>query len=169
MDKDLARYLNDHLAGSSAALLLIEKLADNHDAPEAQEFLLDLKEAIEADRALLEDLLERIGQDPSALLKMAGGIMARISSIKLMWEKIEPGELGLFEALEVLALGLEGKRLLGRTLREIAAWFPEWDGIDFEELAQRAIQQCDDIEFWRIRAAKDILADAERRSEFKVI
>lgn len=163
MDQELTRYLNDHLAGSSGALLLIQKLADNHDAPEARKYFLRLKEQVEADRSLLEELLERIGQKSSALLKMAGGIAARVGGIKLMWEQIEPGKLGLFEALEMLALGVQGKRLLWLALSEIAPMFPEWNGIAFAELELQAIQQRDNIEFWRIRAAMGILADADRR------
>jgi hypothetical protein len=163
MDQDLNRYLNDHLAGSSGALLLIQELAESHGATDAREFFLQLKEKVEADRSLLADLLERIGQNPSSLLQVAGGIAARIAGIKLMWEQVEPGKLGLFEALEMLALGVQGKRLLWVALREISVWFPEWNGIDFEELERQAIQQRDDIEFWRIQAAMDILADMERR------
>jgi hypothetical protein len=164
MDQEITRYLNDHLAGSSGALLLIQELADSHDAPEARKFFLQLKESVEADRAMLDGLLEKIGQDPSTLMKVAGGIAARAAGIKLMWERIEPGKLGLFEALEMLALGVQGKRLLWVALREIAAWFPEWNGVDFADLELRAIQQRDEIEFWRIQAAMDILADAERRA-----
>ncbi len=163
MDPYLTRYLNDHLAGSSCALLLIQELADRHEAPEARQFFLQLKETVTADRSLLEDLLERMGQNPSSVLKVAGGIAARIGGIKLMWEKIEPGKLGLFEALEVLALGVQGKRLLWVALREIVAWFPEWSGIDFAQLEGQAIQQRDHIEFWRIKAARGVLADEERR------
>ncbi|MES2658006.1 MAG: hypothetical protein V4689_05280 [Verrucomicrobiota bacterium] len=164
MDQELTRYLNDHLAGSSGALLLIQELADHHDAPEARGFFLDLKEKVEADRSLLKELLERIGQSPSTLLQVAGGVAARIGGIKLMWEQIEPGKLGLFEALEMLALGVQGKRLLWVALGEITSWFPEWRDIDFAELELQAIQQRDDIELWRIEAALDILADVERRS-----
>jgi hypothetical protein len=163
MDQELTRYLNDHLAGSSGALLLIQELADSHGAPDAREFFLHLKQKVEADRSLLEDLLERIGQNPSTLLQVAGGIAARIAGIKLMWEQVEPGKLGLFEALEMLALGVQGKRLLWVVLKEIAGWYPEWNGIDFTELEQQAIHQRDDIEFWRIQAAKDILVDVDRR------
>lgn len=163
MDQDLTRYLNDHLAGSAGALLLIQKIADSHGVPEARKFFLDLKEKVEADRSLLEDLLDRIGRNPSALAEMAGGIAARIAGIKLMWEKVEPGKLGLFEALEMLALGVQGKRLLWVALTDNAAWFPEWKGIDFSKKERQAIQQRDDIEFWRIQAAKEILADVERR------
>lgn len=54
MDQDLTRYLNHHLAGSSGALLLIQKLSDSHDEPGAREFFLHLKEKVEADRFLLD-------------------------------------------------------------------------------------------------------------------
>ncbi|MES2981066.1 MAG: hypothetical protein V4727_02040 [Verrucomicrobiota bacterium] len=164
MDQDITRYLNDHLAGSSAAILLIQELAESYQAPEARDFFFQLKEEVKDDRLILEDLFERIGKEPSVLIKMAGVMAARITSLKLMWEKIEPGKLGLLEGLEMLELGVEGKRLLWKSLREIAIWFPEWEGIDFEKLDLRAIQQRRDIEFWRINAAKNILANVNRRS-----
>ena len=118
MDQDLTRYLNDHLAGSSGAILLIQELAESHGSTEARGFFLDLMEKVEADRSLLADLLGRIGRNPSTLLQVAGGIAARIAGIKLMWEQVEPGKLGLFEALEMLALGVQGKRLLWVAIRQ---------------------------------------------------
>ena len=38
MDQDLQRYLNDHLAGSQSALVLIQDLADRQDDPDEAEF-----------------------------------------------------------------------------------------------------------------------------------
>jgi hypothetical protein len=163
MDHSLTRYLNDHLAGSSGVILVVQILADSHDAFEAREFFNHLKEKVEADRAILEDLLERIGQNPSAFLQVVGGIAARIGDIKLIWEQVEPGKLGLFEALEMLALGVQGKLLLWVALSEIAPWFPEWNGIEFAELELQAIQQRDGIESWRLQVARDILVDVQRR------
>lgn len=165
MDHSLTRYLNDHLAGSSGALLLIQKLADSHDEFEARDFFIHLKEKVEADRSILEDLLEKIGQNPSAFLQVVGGIAARIGGIKFMWEQVEPGKLGTFEALEMLALGVQGKLLLWHALGEIAPWFPEWDGIHFAELELQAIHQRDSIESWRLQAAMEILVDVDRRIE----
>ncbi|RYD47362.1 MAG: hypothetical protein EOP85_05615, partial [Verrucomicrobiaceae bacterium] len=78
MDQELARYLHDHLAGSSGALLLLQELADNHDVPEAQEFFRDLKLKVESDRALLEELLNRIGKDRGTFFKVAGDVAARV-------------------------------------------------------------------------------------------
>jgi hypothetical protein len=105
MDKELERYLNDHLAGSSAALILIQEIADKSDDPDAKSFFRELKEEVEADRMLLGELQKSIGKEPSAVLKAAGNIAARVGGLKLMWEGIKPGSLGMFEALEMLALG----------------------------------------------------------------
>lgn len=164
MDQELARYLHDHLAGSSGALLLIQELADNHEVPEARAFFSDLKRKVEADRALLEDLLEKIGKDRGTFFKVAGDVAARVGGIKLLWEGVEPGKLGMFEALEMLELGVQGKRLLWLALQEITAWFPEWQEYDFAGLELEAIEQRDGIEVWRIEASRDVLADAERRA-----
>lgn len=164
MDNELTRYINDHLAGASGALLLVEEIATKHDDPEAKDFFFDLKDKILADREQLEDLLRRIEEKPSTLLKAAGAIGARLGGIKLMWEEIEPGKLGMFEALEMLALGIQGKRLLWVVMQNIQPWFPEWEGLDFQELELEAIRQRDTVEEYRVSAAHDSLIEAERRS-----
>ena len=83
--------------------------------------------------------------------------------MKLMWEKVEPGQLGMFEALEMLAIGIQGKRLLWMVLYEISTWFPEWDGVDFRRLELEAIEQRDGVDAWRIEAAADALVSPERK------
>lgn len=167
MDKEIIRYLNDHLAGSSAAFPLIQELSESQDEHGARDFFLHLKKEVGADRSMLEDLLEKIGHDPGVLHQIAGGVASRVAGVKLRWERIEPGEPGLLEALEMLAVGVQGKRLLWASLMEIAGWFPEWIGIDFEELELRATRQRDGIEFWRLQAAASILVDGERRTGIK--
>ncbi len=164
MDQEITRYLHDHLAGSSGGLLLIQKLAENHDDPEAKAFFTRLKTDVEADRDTLQELLEKIDQDKGGFFKVAGDVAARVSGMKLLWEGLEPGKLGMFEALEMLAIGVQGKRLMWVVLQQVAPWFPEWRGIDFSKLELEAIEQRDGVEAWRVEAARDILADAERRA-----
>jgi hypothetical protein len=163
MNHELERYLNDHLAGATGALLVIQHLADHVENPEARDFFVGLKTEVQGDRDLLEDLLASAGLESSTVLKIAGGVTARLGLMKLMWEGTDPGELGLFEALEMLALGVQGKRLLWLALGEIAPWFPEWNGHDFANLELKAIQQRDGVERWRIEAARDSLPPEERR------
>ena len=80
------------------------------------------------------------------------------------WVALASGHLGRFEAMEILALGIQGKRLLWVVLGELAPFVPEWQGIEFAELELDAIAQRDAVETRRIDAAMDALLDAERRA-----
>jgi len=127
-------------------------------------FFNEFKNDVEADRRLLERLLATAGLQPSGMLKAAGKVTARIGFLKLLWEGFKPGELGLFEGLEMLAIGVQGKRLLWVTLKEISHWYPEWKDFDFAALELMATRQRDGVEFWRIEAARDTFVSSERRS-----
>lgn len=89
MDHDITRYLNEHLAASSSTLCLLQKLADTHEGPGARGFFLDLQEAFEADRTLLENLLERLGQKPPASDKKARSLNPRTRRFPLKENGIE--------------------------------------------------------------------------------
>lgn len=164
MDQNLERYLNDHLAGSCGAVRLIDDLAGRQDDVAGRDFFLGLKAKVEGDQVLLRDLLERAGMKESGALQAAGSLTARASRLKLMWEGFEPGNLGMFEALEMLALGIQGKRLLWLVLAEIAPHFPEWQGIPFADLELEAIRQRDAVEERRIEEGRNCLIDVERRA-----
>lgn len=144
--------------------MVIQHFIDTMEESEARDYFLQLNRAVESDRVLLEHLLSSAGLKSSGLASAAGGITARVGFLKLMWEGFEPGELGMFEGLEMIALGIQGKRLLWLALREIACWFPEWDDVDFSKLELDAISQRDGVEFWRIEAARDTLPAVSRRA-----
>jgi hypothetical protein len=163
MDQDLQRYLNDHLAGSAGAVQLIDSLATRQEDPAEADFFHSLKAKVEADREQLRELLTRAGLEESSGLQIAGKLTAGASKLKLKWEGMEPGELGMLEALEMLALGIQGKRLLWVMLAELAPAFPEWEGIPFADLELEAIEQRDAVEERRLQHGRDSLIDAERR------
>lgn len=164
MDTELQRYLNDHLAGSAGAVGLIQTLADNAVDPEEELFFASLKEKVEEDRLQLKDLISLLGKNSSTLLEAAGNLTEKAGRLKLMWEGLEPGQLGRFEAIEMLAVGIQGKRLLWVVLGELAPWIPEWSGIDFAGRELEAIAQRDAVESRRIEAGLNGLIDAERRA-----
>lgn len=157
MNNELQRYLNDHLAGSVCAIGIIEKLADTADDPEDAGFFRELGNKVEADRDLLKRLIGQLGESSSSLLQAAGSITGAASRLKLAWEGIEPGRLGRFEALELLALGIQGKRLLWVMLAEIGPSIPEWDVVNFADLELDAIKQRDSVEERRLAAGRDAL------------
>ncbi len=164
MDHDLERYLNDHLAGSAGAVRLIDHLATCQEDPGEREFFRSLKSKVEADREQLRELLARAGLKESAALQAAGKLTAGASNLKLKWEGMEPGELGMVEALEMLALGIQGKRLLWLMLSELAPAIPEWKGVPFADLELAAIEQRDAVEERRLRHGRDTLIDPQRRA-----
>lgn len=158
MNDRLERYLNDHLAGSHSAIAVIQDLAERQEDPRHRIFFEQLKEDVEEDQKVLTSLLERGGMKERGVQKAAGKVTAQASRLKLKWEGMEPGELGTFEALEMLALGIQGKRVLWIMLNEIASLFPEWAGIDFRSLESRAREQREAVEKRRIVAGREVLA-----------
>ncbi|RYD18538.1 MAG: hypothetical protein EOP88_22235 [Verrucomicrobiaceae bacterium] len=164
MSAELERYLNDHLAGSASAIITIRHLVETLDDSEARDFFVKLEEEVEKDRALLEKLLTSAGMEVTTMIQVAGEVTGRVGFFKLLWEGFQPGSLGLFEGLELLCLGIQGKRLLWVAMQEIAPWFPEWNDMDFAKLELEAIRQRDGVEAWRVEAARDTLPDIERRA-----
>ena len=164
MDDSLLRYLNDHLAGSAGAIGLIQKLATSAEDPGQAAFFHELEQKVETDRTLLKDLIAMLGESSSTVLEAAGSITGAASRLKLNWEGMEPGQLGRFEAMEVLALGIQGKRLLWLVLAELAPFVPEWQDIDFAAQELEAIAQRDAVETLRLEAGTDALLDPERRA-----
>lgn len=157
MNKNLHHYLNHHLAGSLGAVRLIEHLIDTVDEPEARDFFVQLKVEVEEDQELLKGLLTSAGMDTSTSIHIAGEIAGRVGFLQFMWEGFEPRGLGLFEGLEILALGIQGKRLLWLALSEIEFLIPEWRDVDFARLEREALSQRNNVERWRIEAARDTL------------
>jgi len=164
MDQLLERYLNDHHAAACGAIKLVGALSERQEEEMEQIFYENLKSIIEDDRKLLESLLEKASMEKSLTLQVAGQLAESASRLKLLWEGLEPGGLGMFEALEVLTLGLQGKRLLWVMLGELAPYFPEWRGVDFAALELAAIQQRDEVEKRRIEHGYDALLDSKRRA-----
>lgn len=165
MDENLERYLNDHLAGSSGAVDLIAAIAEASDDPARAEFFHRLRGQVEEDREVLRGLLADIGQSGSAALQVVGSLTEKVGRIKLWWEGFQPGELGMFEAMEMLALGIQGKHLLWQALEEIKPWFPEWGSVDFAALKNEAVRQRDAVEEYRIQAGIAALVDECRRKD----
>lgn len=162
MENAIEHYLNDHLAGATGAISLIDELTRRQGDEAERAFYLELQGQVTADRDLLKDLIRRAGMEEKILAKVAGDISARAGKLKLMWEGLEPGKLGQFEALEILVLGIQGKRLLWTVLGEVASLYPEWSGVDFNALAQSAKQQRDAVEQRRLSSGRETLPGPER-------
>jgi hypothetical protein len=152
MNDNLTAYLTDHLAGSVAAIELIDDLVNASDDAPLKQFLVDLKREIESDQKVLEQLIAGAGESEGVVRKAAAWLSEKAVRAKFKVAGEDFGGLGLVQALEMLALGIRGKELLWRSL-SISNWPPARD-VDLAKLGQRAVEQQTRVEEKRIEAVK---------------
>ena len=123
----LRTYLNDHLAGSVAALELLDYLTDLHSNSDRKRFFTGLRAEVEEDQNVLQQLLEKVGGKESTARKAAAWLTEKIGQVKLA---------------------------LWRALAAAADRVPQLQGVDFARLEQRAIQQHQAVENHRLQMAR---------------
>ena len=155
MSDNLATYLHDHLAGATAGLELVEALRDQHEGEALGRFAAQLAGEIEFDRRTLEALAERVDPGGNPLKEAGAWLAEKVSRLKL--GRAAAGELGTFEALEALTLGILGKRALWDALAVIAPQDPRLSGLDFGDLSRRAQAQHARVEEQRLETARTAL------------
>jgi hypothetical protein len=151
----LHTYLNDHLAGSVAALELLDHLIKQYEGESLGIFFRDLGTEIRADQETLRSLVGKLGAEESSLRKAGAWIAQKFSKIKIGAANAEDS-FGLLQALEALALGITGKKLLWRSLDAIALHVPKLQGTDFGRLEMRAEEQIARVEAERLRTAREV-------------
>jgi hypothetical protein len=156
-EQHLATYLNDHLAGSVLALDLLARLQKDETLKELKPFLVDLHGDILADRHELESLMERLAIRSSGPRQALAWISEKATQLKLRLDDSAGGPLRLLEALELLALGIEGKRALWHSLAAAAEGVPALRGTDYARLIARAGEQRERVEKHRLAAARKAL------------
>jgi predicted DCC family thiol-disulfide oxidoreductase YuxK len=156
----LVSYLNDHLAGSVAAVRLIERIAEAHDEAPLGRTMHEFRQVICDEQKLLRSLVETAGGTESSLSQAMGWIGEKFSRLKIGPGTRDPSGLELFEALEAISLGFWGRRALWRSLAQLQQRTPLRVEADFDALALRAEQQLDALERYRLEAALIALAPA---------
>ena len=156
----LAVYLHDHLAGATFAVHLLEDLSEHSADADVSRFSAHLLAEVETDRAALQELVERIGEETSVVKEAAAWVAQKMGRFKLTVG--EP--LGTFEAIEALSLGVQGKLAMWNALRAVRLRDNRLDRLDLDELASRAIKQFELLEDVRLRLAQSVLAKPRRQS-----
>ena len=156
-DEHIATYLNDHLAGSTAALELLEHLQESHRGTPLETSLAQLRADITADREELKTLMARLSIDESSVRKASAWLAGQVTELKLRLDDSAGGPLRLLEALEALSLGIEGKRGLWLALSSAAESAPALRLVDYGVLISRAEDQRSRAEAMRLEAARAAL------------
>jgi hypothetical protein len=157
MSRDsLLTYLNDHLAGSIAAVELVELLVGT--SPDSQSELYHrIRQEIEEDQRVLQRIIERLGGKESRVRKAAAWLTQKLGRAKFQVDDPGDGELRTLEALEALCLGIQGKLALWRSLEAVGV-LPEMEPLDLAGLQRRALDQFERVDRLRLEAAQTAFA-----------
>jgi hypothetical protein len=156
----LTTYLNDHLAGSVTIIDLLEHLQQSKAGQELQGFLAELRQEVIEDRLTLEELMQRAHVGKHRHRAATAWLAEKLSRVKLRLDDQGNGALYLLEALELVEVGIEGKRALWRSLSVAAQQVPALQGTNYDQLIRRAGDQHDRVEGVRVEVAKSALVAA---------
>lgn len=157
-DEQVATYLNDHLAGSVAAIEILEYLERMHHGTTEEHFFTDIRDNVISDQAELEAMMARLGVGASATRKAGAWFASKLTEFKLGIDAAEGGPLRALEAMEILTMGIDGKRSLWRAMQESLDVLPELADVDFDRLIERAEEQRSRVEHARLGAAGQVFA-----------
>jgi hypothetical protein len=140
------------------ALELLKGLEEHRDGTSIAAFFRGLHEDIESDRKELEQLMRELAIGESTARKATAWVAEKLTELKLRIEDPDGGDLRLLESLELVSLGIEGKRLLWLALRKAAEQSPALRQLDYDRLIDRAAEQRAAVEEERLQVAASVLA-----------
>ena len=161
-DKSMDTYLNDHLAGAMFGAELARQLQSQTAGSERARWFSELADQIEADRQTLSELMDRLGTSRNPVKQATTWLAEKFSRVKLSELGSGADELGLFMAIETLALGVEGKACLWRELRDVADRYPALRESELDALVGRAEDQRRMLEAERAAAGRRVFAAPPR-------
>jgi hypothetical protein len=155
----LSTYLEDHRSAAVGAVELLEALERRADGSDVGRFASDILRRVRADVEVLDRLIEVVGER-SRLKEAAAWVGQKVAQLKMPGHSAH--DLGVFESLEALAIGILGKRALWQALAQTAVHDPRLGGVDYDGLILRAEEQFALVNARRLDMAAGIFA---RRAE----
>jgi hypothetical protein len=147
-------YLQDHLAGATFGLELVQRCRRNNEGTEFAEHLAELTAEIAEDRQTVQQIMRDVGADVSHTKVAAGWTLEKIRRLKLNGSVFEYTPLARVVELESLALGIAGKRAMWQALDDVASSENRLGPHDFSRLTERADDQLLRVNALRLDAAR---------------
>jgi hypothetical protein len=154
----LGIYLNDHLAGSTTAIEMVRRAAEQYDGTQLGAFFAAIGAEIEADRDTLKAVMAANGVEVQRYKLAAAWVAEKGARLKFNGALVRRSPLTPLVELETLAAGIHGKESLWRLLRAGAA--DEASAARFDELIERARSQREAVERHRAEAGPRALSPA---------
>jgi hypothetical protein len=155
VDEHLQIYMNDQLAMGVGWRELARRAQRNNEGTELGDALTGVADGITEDVSTFEALMRRLGMKVNVVKPGLAIGAERLARLKLNGQLRGYSPLSRFLELDVLAMGIDGKKLLWSTLRDLANMRALLPDVEFDRLIERANEQRERIEPFRRRAAID--------------
>lgn len=155
--KTLEIYLNDHLAGATSALELMDDIIEGEADTPLVTFLRGLRSEVEEDLRTLEQVAAALRVQRERVKQLLADLGESLSRAKLA-RAGAPAELSLLLDLETLSVGIWGKTRLWRALAAADVVGDDLHAVDLDELEVRGRRQLEQVEEHRLRIATRALA-----------
>ena len=153
-NRHVASYLSDHLAGAAGAISMMQHIETVYAGADVAAVVAAVRKEVEEDRDQLERLAAMLGVEVSTPRKVVGWAGEKMAEVKLGLDDSHRGALHLLEALDGLAMGIDGKLALWQGLDAAATDTPVLRSLDYDRLSKRAQDQRQRIEPSRLAAAR---------------
>ncbi|MGH8974851.1 MAG: hypothetical protein ACRD0C_16815 [Acidimicrobiia bacterium] len=147
-------YLNDHLAGSVAAIEIAKRGAAENSGTDLGLFLRNFLVEVEEDKRTLEGIMDAVGASRNPVKQAGAWLGEKLTRLKLGTSE---KDLANLLSVETLCMGVQGKIYLWRSLGTVAGDHEALSGMDFDALLQRAEAQQDGLEEHRLDLARRAL------------
>jgi hypothetical protein len=137
-------YLNDHLAGATFGRALVRRAASENPDGELGLFLAGLRREIEEDLKTLQRVMRCVRAPANPAKRLAAAVVERGGRLKLNGSLRDYSDLSRLVELDGLAGGIIGKQALWLALDVLNDH--RLANFDFAGLANRAVQQREDLE-----------------------
>lgn len=148
-------YLADHLTGSDAAFVVVDRLRQSQSEAAEATLFAELYDEFNEEREIVRALLRSLGDSPFKLKRLVGQAAGAVLQAAAGGK---PGDLALFRTLESLAIGVQGKRCLWRVAQSLEPELKAPTAKTFGALEQQALDQWHRIDHCRLALASRTFA-----------
>lgn len=150
--KLLGIYLNDHLAGSVVGTRLVRRIAKHNEGNHYGSEATRLAREIEQDKDTLEELMDRLDVRRKRIRLALAAVTEVAGRLKPNGRLLGYSPLSRVVELEALTIGITGKLELWQSLK---ASGEQIDGVDPDQLIQRAEDQRNRVRDLRLQASRE--------------
>ena len=152
--------MNDQLALGVVWREVARRTARENRGTDYGEPLTRVCDGISEDVATFAQIMDRLGLPKNRVKTRLAVLGERVGRLKLNGRLLGYSPLSRFAELEFLAMGIDGKKILWTTLRDLTPIPERLPDVDFDHLIERAQRQRDELEPWRARAGREAFGRA---------